>query len=184
MIEPAIIFEGHDWRHEHAVIAAVWRPIFARGNDVGDPDFMCGFPGRREVRPGVDEDFFVVADLLLADGSALIGTVAPARDDTGDPTYALVACFWPNGRSANALIHAADDHPIDSPEQRDPTRRRDKGRDWALEVLSRERSAVFPITVTPRVPITGWSPSWAVADVLPGRGMAWTARERPAQSLR
>jgi hypothetical protein len=179
MIEPAIIFEGHDWRHEHATVAAVWMPIFARGNDVGDPDFMCGFPDRREVRPGVDEDFFVVADLLLADGSALVGTVAPARDDTGQPIYVLTACFWPDGRSANAPIHAADDHSSDPPEQRDPTRRRGKGRDLVLKVLGCDRSAVFPITITPRAAIMGWARSWTVADVLPGRGMAWTARERP-----
>lgn len=184
MIEHAIILEGHDWRYEHAAMAAVWMPIYARGNDVGDPDFMCGFPERREVRPGVDEDFFVVADLLLADGSALIGTVAPARDDAGNPTYSLTACFWPDGGSASATIHAADDHPSDPPEKREPARRRDKGRDWVLKALGRERSAVFPVTITTRAAITGWQRTWTVADVLPGRGMAWTAREQQVQPER
>jgi hypothetical protein len=179
MIERAIILEGHDWAHEHAAIAAVWMAIFTRGNDVGDPDFMCGFPDRREVRPSVDEGFFVVADLLLADGSALIGTVAPARDDAGHPIYTLTACFWPDGRSANASIHAADGHPDDPPEKRDPTSRQDKGRDRVLRAVGRERGAVFPVTITPRAAITGWQRSWTVADVLPGNGMAWATRERP-----
>lgn len=179
MIEHALILEGHDWRHEHAAMAAVWMPIFARGNDVGDPDFMCGFPDGREVRPGVDEDFFAVADLHLADGTALVGTVAPARDDTGQPIYTLTVCFGPDGRSVSAPIHAADVHPSDPPEHRDPARRRDKGRDWLLKALGRERDAVFPLAVTPRAAITGWELSWSVADVLPGRDMEWAARERP-----
>ncbi|MFZ4430132.1 MAG: hypothetical protein ACOYPS_07240 [Phycisphaerales bacterium] len=179
MIEKALILEGHDWLHEHAAMADVWMAIYMRGNDVGDPDFMCCFPDRRELQPDVDGGFFVVADMDLADGTRVVGTVAPGRDDAGEAIYLLAACFWPDGRSASASIHAADDHPSDPPERRDPARRRDKGRDRVLRALGRERSAVFPITVTPRAAIVGWERSWTLADVLPGRGMAWTARERP-----